>query len=46
MELFLLSAQPNKAVAVIVIALAFGSGLAGGLFAYFKVIKNKDGDRK
>ena len=42
MDALILSAQPDKAVAVIVIIVAFGIGLAGGLFAYFKIIRNKN----
>ncbi len=39
--MFLLSAEPEKITAVLIIAAAFGAGLAGGLLVYFKMIKKK-----
>ena len=46
MDTLILSAQPDKAVAAVVIIIAFGLGLAGGLFAYFKIIKSNDKNKK
>ena len=46
MDFYVLSAQPDKTVAVIVIIIAFGVGLAAGLFTYFKVIRNKNENEK
>ena len=42
MDYYVLAAQPDRTVAVIVIVIAFGIGLAAGLFTYFKVIRNKN----
>ncbi len=39
--MYLLSAAPDRITAVIIIAAAFGIGLAGGLFSYFKLNKRK-----
>ncbi len=41
MEFLIASASPDVKTAALVIIVAFGAGLAGGLFVYFKKIKNK-----